>query len=637
MPNPKYKITNFTKDNVHWLKGMLPVSLGGSQVLTNGYSTYSFINAGTTGYSSISTLDETATAISDFQIGSSTYRTMILRDSSHIFLAQQGNDKLGLVHTIPVSGAIYTSQYQDIISSVNDNIFYANNRYLGVGYYFRLTAGSDATSLVCSTATFTTWGVAASTGHNKIYNITLGQEFTVDTTVTETDITVTAIAGKVPSDGDYCIAFVDDKFELTTDHINTDIQFKGQESPSDWRRQIVKLDDRYFILNGNYIAMLSSDETTMTDDYQQLPLGVQSMCFSVNNDLMLIGAKNKNKNGMLLVYDGFSTYFKSIIYTDSIPVSITPYQAGWIVLFENGEIKYTDGVSYKVMAQIPDSEIAPLITNANYNSMLTYHNRIFITLTIGYQGGVSLRQQSGIHIYDIEKDMWSFCDTLDYYGYNTYAPSCLALVDFYNQGLRIVYGKDSLIGALGTGNSKQEIFLDITLPKKESIKTVDLNFGRKAREYYSNGVNSYATVTVSSGDGRYGLYNINAATEASTKTNVVPGFTPKGTAFVGQEIMILGNEYDDSVNSNEFTYITAINNNGESNESWTVFPELTSDFGQSSQAVRQYGFKLAETKTVTYSTINKDNKFNLKDHYGDKLYLHIIIDGYLDLRGINIY
>jgi hypothetical protein len=39
MPTPKYKITNFTKDNVHWLKGMLPVSLGGSQVLTNGNST----------------------------------------------------------------------------------------------------------------------------------------------------------------------------------------------------------------------------------------------------------------------------------------------------------------------------------------------------------------------------------------------------------------------------------------------------------------------------------------------------------------------------------------------------------------------------------------------------------------------
>jgi hypothetical protein len=638
MAQPKYRISNFTKDNVYWLNNSLPIKVGNSNVICSAFNSKKLYDnsniASLTNILNIYGISETTGTLSI------TKKVFMIDGLGNIYMIDPTNTYYGLIHTSIDGAGVERSMYPDIMISPKGTILYTTAGFLGRASLFRATSASS-TTLVVSGTDFEALGFGSGTGVNKVYNITKRAEYTL-TGSSGTTLSFDT-QSPAPEDGDYFYAFQDNysAMQLVDSTSSPDSHFSGQGLPMYWDRQIRSLDDRTFILNGNYLAMLSYDETTLTDDYQELPLSTQATCMGVNNDLILIGGYVNNGGGKLMLYDGYSSYFKSIISTSSIPKSIVPYKSGWIVIFIDGEIRYTDGVDYKILSILPDRDIRKTSITIYGNSCLTMNDMLFISC-VNSESSVlttdkSLRAKSGIHIYDIKNDVWSFTRAIDTSGLTALAPMALKIINSSTNIPQIYYGKNKTIGYIDTNdnNTKKDIFLVITLPKKEAIRLIDLNFGFSYNGDFNYLQNSdtTATVSVSACDGRNGLFAHNKADATSTKTNIVPDIY-KGRAFINQEIQIINTTGGTMVNGDEYTYITAIENAGENNESWTV-ESLTSNFAND-QSINTLGFVKGETKEITYSTINKDNTFRINDFYGDKLYLHIRIDGALDLYGINI-
>jgi len=322
------QIKNFSgmgNKGMYYLEGMSKRTIQGQDILTPSWYASNFLSEDTAGFANIASI----LGMTQFDI-KTTKDFMACIDTGGKIYVWTNTTKYGEAHDTSDTA----SAKPDIFTTTNNNLLYTSAEFLGKGYTGKCTSAS-ATSFVDTAKDFT--GIVSG---DKVYDLTLGQEFVV-TSVSTNTINVTAVAGKVPSTNDLFIAF-DDNF-----------QDLGASDP-DYIRQIKYDGVNYYIGNNNYLASLNNDETTFLATTKQLPVGYEFQCSDSNQEKWLIGAKINNK-GALLLWDGTTDGWIRILQTDKPPISIQAYNSGWIVIM-GARIYYTDGYTMQLIDRYPDTD-----------------------------------------------------------------------------------------------------------------------------------------------------------------------------------------------------------------------------------------------------------------------------------------
>ena len=664
MDKPKFTIRNFNKNNIYWLRGMLPVKVGGNSILTPAY--YAHKQYDDDDISSLSTISN-ITGMSEMyfesitEFGESPHLVLIEGDSitaQYIYMIPRlqgiiGKD-FGEIHQAEYNTGYNSSQgisgvkNADVIITKNNTLLYTNSTRLGLGYYRKATGGS-ATTLIDTATNFDTLGCGTSDWNKEIFDFQLGnsgEKFVITsiTTTTNTNDTLNFTAGTgTPATDDEFMVFVDDKFDFAVNRNTRHQHFYGQRKPENWKRQIELFGDDYFIGNGNYLASLNVDESTFSATAKQLPEMTQFQCMKVNNDKILVGGEYRNNKGKLLLWDGWNDGWLSILDTVNIPISIVAYQSGWIVAFSDGSIYYTDGYILKSLTNILDTEIEIGYTYPadNFNSMILFQDRLFIGV---YASASGCRQRNGIHIYDIKQDIWSYTPIKTKYDYNNEVGAVQSLysISFQsgaNHDWQIYYGFVDCVGYITQGASpNEEVWLKIQLPYAQKISQIGLNLGYKYWKTDSIFDKDHTTdVNVSIGDGRKPVSGYIQVKDTSTVSKLIPSSSSyRGYVEKDNEIEIIGNYHE---NAGEYTFVTSVDDSGEATEAWNISPSFTTAPNDTRLCVL-YNVKKCNTVEIDLGDIDKEILFNVPDFYSDILWLHIRIGTtykYIDINSINLY
>lgn len=459
----------------------------------------------------------------------------------------------------------------------------------------------------------------------------------------------TGSVSEIPDTGNEFMVFVDNKWSFGVDDAEYHEHFYGQRQPSNWRRQIQLLGDDYFIGNGNYLSSLNIDESTFAAEAKQLPYLTHFKCMNESNGKLLVGGNHKNGRGRLMLWDGWTSGWLSILDIAAQPISIISYNQGWLVACADSGIYYTDGYSTRRITLFPDGEIKKgrIFADLLYG-MIIKNDIIFISV---YPSTEEKRIRGGVYCYDIKQDIWSFIPIKDENGYptkNTYYPRMLfdvstKVVGVTDYSPEIWLCHKNVLGYITEGLSLpySEAWLKIQLPYAQKINKIGLNLGISYHFTSYGGMDDNSTnVVVSVGDGRRPISQRGSIGNDSTVSNLVPySDDVRGLMKVGNEIEIMA---DYVANAGDYTIITAINDYGEATENWDVSPPISIAPTADSTTCSLYHVKHCGTETISLGDV-KETIFNVPDFFGDTILLHIRIgdtdenSNYLDINSINVY
>lgn len=625
-------------NGMFWCQELGVVRLGGNNILTQNFRAINHITTATTGFSG---LTGNLNSMCDFTSISGNERNSVIGicDSSKMYaLDPYLSYHYGLLNTIQNGGsgtdAILAHEFNDILQSKDGYILYTSANHLGVAYKFTASSAT-ATSLTVTSQTFNaTYGIDSDAGTNKIYNLTKKEIYT-NTTNNPTDTLNFTTAAVTPQAGDVFLVFVDNRFKFNTSSI-VDNQYVGQPLTSEWVRQILLFGSEYFTLNGNYLASLDITCQTWSATAKQLPYNTSATCMGINNSQILVGGRAVNNTGKIMLWDGSSDGWLSIVELTTAPQSIQPYKNGWLV-FVNGQVLFTDGYQTTRLAVMPDVEVGFVPISTRFNSFLVFDDKIFI----GSATNERNRIRCGVYIYDILSGSWSFTPYKQSTGTPTYNTGLTCLYPYvYTTRRVIVYGINGQIGRIfsgATSANKQVVVGYVKLPRKQRVSKIELNLANAYNFYEGgDGKSTSASITVSIGDGNQ-AFNNEITGKATSTTAIIynnDGTTIPGT--VGQEVEVTDVNY---AYAGARSFIESIENAGLSTEAWILDTDhpLPANFTGAS-IVRTYNLKKCGTKTITASTLLSNLTFSVSNFQSDKLYFEIVISGVaIDIHGINIY
>lgn len=630
------RLKGMADDGLLWCQEMGGVTYGGQNILNLNFYSSSHITTSTTGFSG---LTGNFNCMCDYAYGTDDrfYVAGMNATGSKMYLFHPyTTPHHGLINTIQAGGSstdqIAASSYGDILQSSGGHILYSSCNHLGVAY--RLTVGSaTATSITVTGATLNaTYGVDSDAGTNKVYNLTKKEIYT-NTTNNPTDTLNFTTAAVTPQAGDKILVFIDNRFKFNTSSV-VDNHFVGQDTTSNWVRQIVLFGSEYFILNGNYLASLDNTSQTFSATAKQLPYNTQATCMGINNSQILVGGRAVNNTGRLCLWDGSSDGWLSILELSTAPSAIQSYKNGWLV-FVNGQIIFTNGYEIQKLTSVPDVEVGFSYMNINYNGFVVSDDKLFIaSATYDYN-----RVRCGIYIYDILRGTWSFTPYKTVNGTPSQGIDLTCLYPYVYSSRRLfLYGINAEIGKVfagknSSGGNKQIIVGFANLPKKIRVSKIELNL--------AYGYNSYllasgsSDVTVSVGDGKNSFFNRAQADSTSTTTTIYNVIGDSNPGIVGQEFEVTGDDY---AYAGARSFIQSIADAGTVNEAWTISPALPANLTADTE-VLTFGLKTCGTKTITSSTLLSTLTYSVSNFQSDKLYFEVVIDGTMpvDVYSINIY
>lgn len=660
---PKITIDNFQRAGLgatYFLQNFDTNKVGNNNVLSTEWYTQLYLNNTTTGFTNVGTTKAMANVMygstQNVAIFNGTYMHLV----NPAVLASSG----GLIRTISETGsgtsAILASNYPDILSTKEEYILYSTAHHLGNAIQFTCGTGTSSSKLVDAAGkNFGTLGVTTATDGSKtdVWNVTKGLSASVAALATTTSTNDSLTIGDVGANhqaGDICFVFVEGgwtgsanwKFNVSN---AVDMHFRGQSTPANWRRQIALWGSEYFILNGNYLASLSSALTTWSATAKQLYDKHQAMCIGVNNDKILVGADYSGR-GALMLWDGWSNGWLSALYIPQIPNAIKEYNDGWIVLAGN-KLFYTNGYQIQDLAVLPDGESwSSFKQYSNFNSLEIVNNKVLVS-SANYGKN---RLRNGICVYDLEEKGWTFIPLKVSDGGNCVSgtissPLCVNQNSTYGfQVWSATTNAVNYIQRVSTVADNSVGMFYVKLPSKMRVSQVEVNLSAKTMGWIQS-ISGSPTVDVyvSYGDGRRGLWrDIQCGTPSTTTTITnISGVTYP--AYVGQEVLIV----DDNVhNTNgttggDRTWITQIADAGTATETWTVSPALTTALTGNSNILVSDMYS-AGKQTITFNTdLNflKTLKFDLADFFSDKLWIQVYITTTgstlypVDIHSINVY
>jgi hypothetical protein len=548
-----------------------------------------------------------------------------------------------------IGAATGASLYPDVYQLPSGNLIYTRADYLGLIVRGKCKSGSGTEKIVDSAGrNLGTYGLNSGGGDltSKVVNLKTGALFTITSvsTTDSTNDTLNFAAGTANSATDEYIALVATKFDL--DAGLTLPTFQGQEpTQANWARQIRQFDDYWFITNGNFLALLDSDESTFDNNYKQLPYGHQATCIEVNGDKIVVGTQSVNGGGYILLWDGYSDGWLQIRKTKGVIKSIAPYESGFVYVV-GGKIFYTDGYNDTLLGEYSDTYDIGATGSSNvepysFNGLAVSGDMIFIAC----RNFNSNRVFNGVYYWS-KSYGWGYqpmlYNTQNYWYADAYAgATCVYAREQDTTRVEIGHGTGvnyiSRTGASTSANDSKSFIYLLDLPQNQQIKSVGLNIGifNKWPRYIPSA--NQCKVSVVIGDGRKGIVKYMTGGCPSTTTFANPaGATYPGV--VGEEVLIMNDE-----NAGERSVIQSIADAGTNNEVWTVSPAWSGTTADNNgNAICYSGFH-TETKTISIDNINKEQIFQLKKEFlGNKLFIEVVVHGVatsfsVSILGINIY
>lgn len=571
------------------------------------------------------------------------FDTFSISDTGKIFrtdISTFTNTKL--VHTLTKT----LSLFPDLYLTSDNNILIPNAGFLGIAYTGQMTSDSSTTKIVDAQGrNWTTLGISASAGYNKVYNITTGTEYTVTSisTTTATNDTLNFSAGTANNENDYFIVFA----EGGKDNSGSKWNFFSTITLPDFisttqfvKRQIKQFDTDYLILNGNSIAALNTDEATWNDNFKTLPAQTEALCFEINQDRILIGCNYRGK-GRLLLWDGFSDGFLSIVETEKPITSIIASDTGFIFTMANG-IYNTNGYSYKLIDTLPDTVYSTTIV-ANFNQIKLIDGSVML-LTGGNTFG---RAKAGLYSYEFGKGWVNIplFNTATKTSNDELTLGCITSVNNLEQAGDTYTTLTSFQAAKGTNNNivnrltlgtanKYSTIMEFDFQDAINLKEIRFNVAPNYRSSQSS--TTSATMTLNITDGRKILRRQGNTKTGSTATSILndQGSSASNRGSVGNEVVWLSGE-----TGGERSYITVITDGGTANEAWTISPALSTTPTTNSD-IEILDFKLVGTKTLDINNLPDRVMFDTRGIYSDKLIIEVVFNSTgngLDILAIDLY
>lgn len=493
----------------------------------------------------------------------------------------------------------------------NSDIIYSTKDKVGRIYRGEATSG-NATTLGDTGVDFTTMSIVVG---DRVYNIKDNKLFTIDAGgIAANALTVTAVDGGDFASGDeYCI--VDPNWQALTD------------DNYQYGRQIIEFDEDFYILNGDYLAIVDSS-MAYTAAHKAIESGWIGRCGASNGDTMAVGC-NKNNLGKIFFWDKHSNGWIKKISLDNEIQSIIPYGNHYIYICGNA-LWITDGYNKRRLSQFPGTKERDDVV-VNPKGMIVIQDRVIINGVINGLG----KNKMGIWTYDILKDEWT---------YSPYDPSAGAEKASYGAGRGILFF-DSWLNyifysftnsGLGWTNQKilSQFWLDnestrgtvitepIRLGKNACVKKIEVNLVQNLKDY-SNASGKSKTMTCKLSDCTRPLWRYQQANADSTnksKIQVDGSSVGYADAQVGDEIFIL-----DGWNGHLRRRITAIANDGTNTEEWTLDSDLA-ELTKDTTTITVMPFQLYDMDEKTISDETKTLEF-YPAFYGDNVMIELGITG----------
>ena len=620
-------IDNFT--GAYRREGLNIVKLQGKQYLTRGFS-FSEHRSSQNDYVDLEVINDFSSIIFDGEeqlIGITNLDNNV--PSIYMFSDSTSGD-IGKIHSIDISETLSTGA--GIITTTNNNIFYTGSSYLGCGYIFT-TVSATSTSLTVTGETFSaTYGINIG---DKIYNTTKGEEYTI-TTANPTDTLEFSAATTTPEADDVFMVFVDKAFSFNVNE-SSENHFASQDNPSQWNRPIKLSNNHYYILNGNYIARIDVSDndatnSTMDETWQQLYRGRQALCFDMNRENILVGTELRDSYELFL-YNEYSFGALNSISLPAEPKSIIAYESGWLVL-AGATLYYTNGSSLKRLSTLPDFNDSNSYVNMSINGMSYKDENVFIQIGSDSSGASKAdRYGSGVFIYNF-KYGWGFTPLGDDNGSYQGDIESGAITNYKNSiysSYLINNGSDNyVLGKLEEiADNKGKVGLLFHFQEQTAIKQVGITLSEIYDEFAGR---RETDVTVNYGNTRRPLHLTNMVTSTGNSPDTINKLsTFSYKAHIGQKIISTS-----GATAGEETYVTEIQNELETNESWIVSPSFSTSPSDLSQ-ITKYNLYKAGTKTIDVNNIPQDIRFST-NFVGDIMYLEIELEnGYLDISNIKLY
>ena len=633
MSKPILTISNFKPiqdGGSYFLQGFTPEVYGNQTVLAPLYKSGCIKNSSDTDYTNLNTLK----AMTPTVIGITDY-VYQMDDFGYMFL----NSLSTFRGEIKKTGEGVISN-PDIITTKNETLIYTQDQYLGLGYRFTATSVTGTSLVVSGETFFATYGIDDDTHNGTIYNLTKGEQY-INTTSEPTTTLNFSTPTTAPSTNDEFIVFVDRAFTFLA-NTGRDLQFNGQKLSTSWVRQITSFGNDYYILNGNYLAVLQSDETTFAATEKALPYQTQATCISSNSDKILVGGEYKS-GGKLLLWDGKSEFWNYSLDLPKPVEAIVPYNGNFIIL-SAGTLYWTSGYELQEIATIPDT--VKKYGYGSYNGLKVLGDELFIcNNNYNYN-----RYKCGIYIYNFKKKGFSFCPySSKTMGYPTYSVTGGSLFyfndwDYLYCGTSVGLNVISRTTSISSLNSYYAQFM-IDLPERMKVSMVELSLSVPNTKLL-NSSDLQTDIIISVGDGRNGFYRGMEFSSASTTTKLVSTneLSFDSNAEVDEQIEIIDGD-DDANSAGEKRFITVIADPSTSTVDYTLNKAIVSKPTDTIEGML-YKLKKQDTKELTIQSLDlsENLQFPISDFYGDKLNLEVLFQNHtgksafaLNINSIKIF
>jgi len=625
------------EDGLFWVEGMSAKKINNYSVLSPTWQAVFKLSEDTSGFANIGT----TTAMAALNHTSDDNIITLSRTGYIHSFAITGGYTIGEIHHIPtISNPIVNSpaDYADLLATQEGNLIYSCDDCLGIGYRGQCASGSGTEKIIDADGrNFDTLGIRVG---DKVFNFDNEEEYTITSisTTTETNDTLNFSAGTANAEDDWFMVFSDIgannsgnywQFFDTTAYPH----FKDQEDKGHFKRQVLLYDTDYLIGNGNWIAALNVDETTWNDNFKQLPEETQFLCMDINQSRLLVGGKYQGK-GRLMLWDGYSAGWLSIVDLEQKPTCIRRYKNGWLVTLDN-TIFFTDGYDLQAITQFPDMDGWNLLLSIPFNGLKVVNEKIICSIDPDRY----TRAKSGIGVYDF-KTGWTFVPfnqdgSYPLKGLDTVGP-IFTISDTIYTSFSVSSGSTHLnvINSIAqTGGRKPSFITFLKFPKKVTASLIKLTLSPKFDENNELVGSSDVVMSVAIGDGKRPFWNRNTCGAGCTTTSIV---NPYGNyayreGRVGQQIRIL-----DGKLAGERSYITAIADPGTVNEVWTISPALSEAPAEFIE-LNRLNLKKCDIITIDGDQLPEEISFNVDGHFSDMLYIEVFTSIAVDSLNLDIH
>lgn len=619
---------------IYYLQGLSPSMVGNQSVLTSKWYCQYMKSEDDSGLSNLGLIR----GFDDFAVGSPDY-IMSINYDGYIFSTEDLSLTTQQIHAIAND-----ISRTDILTTKDGNLLYSTKQYIGYGLRGTVKAGSSNTQIVDNDGRdFSTLGFAIS---DKITNLDTGTEYVITgfSNVNATNDGIDfADGGTANTANDTFIIWDDAKFDLDNGSIYP--HFKTQELMADFVRQIRWFNDKYYCLNGNYLAELDVDESTFDEVATRLPYMTQAKCFDVNNNRMLIGGGIQGK-GRVMLWDGWqaNTYL-SILELDKPPSCIIAYENGFIVV-SGMSIYYTDGYNIQLLNKFLDYSTISNHPLVDYNGALTYEDEVLFN----FDGSFANRNRGGVYAYNIEQGFSHvpFSNISGSFKNKTQIDQNVGAMHKGGIDLARIYASQRVATGTATelinnvynaGNPNTVATFFVKLPRRTKVNAIGLCLAPKYNRLPDSAIE--IDVSVSVGGGKM-LYSRRTWTGTGNTTTVIKN-SEGGSSYragkVGQMVEILEGDV-----AGEFSWITSIDNAGTASEELTVSPAFSSapDLDNCDICLRDCK-RAGQVVTVDAYDVSDEYIFDVEGFESDKLWIEIrtktdtVSSMALDITQVNVY